>query len=66
MCNSIKDEIILTMQTKGKTVQFEGEDMKLEGKMLGRELKPIWKQVKKCYKKGSEDKRLEQYRKKEM
>ena len=29
--NSIKNEIMLTMQTKGKTVQFEGEDMKLEG-----------------------------------
>ena len=45
-CNSIKDEIILTMQTKGKTVQFEGEDMKLEGKILDREFKRIWKQVK--------------------
>ena len=32
-CNSIKDEIVLTMQTKGKTVQFEREDMKLEGKL---------------------------------
>ena len=31
-CNSIKDEIILTMQTKGKTIQFEGEDVKLKGK----------------------------------
>ena len=28
-CNSIRDEVILTMQTKGKAVQFEGEDMKL-------------------------------------
>ena len=45
-CNSIKDEIILKMQTKGKTVQFEGEDMKLEGKILDREFKRIWKQVK--------------------
>ena len=27
-CNSVKDEMLLTMQTKGKTVQFEGEDMK--------------------------------------
>ena len=34
--------------------------------MLGRELKTIWKQVKQCFKKGSEEKRLEQYRKKEM
>ena len=50
-CNSIKDEIILTMQTKGKTVQFEGEDMKLEGKMLDREFKPIWKQIKRYFKK---------------
>ena len=64
--NSTKDEIILTMQTKGKTVQFEGEDMKLEGKILYREFKPIWKQVKKCFKKGIEVKRLKQYRKKEM
>ena len=64
--NSIKDEIILTIETKGKTIQFEGEDMKLERKMLGRELKTIWKQVKQCFKKGSEEKRLEQYRKKEM
>ena len=32
-CNSIKDEIVLTMQTKGKTVQFEREDMKLEWKL---------------------------------
>ena len=50
-CNSIKDEIILTMQTKVKTVQFEGEDMKLEGKILDREFKPIWKQVKKILQK---------------
>ena len=54
------------MQTKGKTVQFEGEDIKLEGKILDREFKPIWKQVKKCFKKDSEEKRLEQYRKKFM
>ena len=40
--------------------------MKLEGKILDREFKPIWKQVKECFKKGSEDKRLEQYSKKEM
>ena len=57
-CNSIKDEIILTMQRKGKTVQFDGENMKLEGKMLDREFKPIWKQVKKCFKKDNEEKRL--------
>ena len=63
--NSIKDEIIWTMQTKGKTVQFE-EDMKLEGKILDREFKPIWKQVKKWFKKGSEEKRLEQCRKMEV
>ena len=64
--NAIKDEIILTMQTKGKTIQFEGEDIKLEEKILDREFKPIWKQVKKWFKKGSEEKRLEQYRKKKM
>ena len=63
---AIKDEIILTMQTKGKTIQFEGEDIKLEEKILDREFKPIWKQVKKWFKKGSEEKRLEQYRKKKM
>ena len=45
-CYSIKDEIILTMQTKGITVQTEGEDMKLEGKILDTECKPIWKQLK--------------------
>ena len=66
MSNAIKDEIILTMQTKGKTIQFEGEDIKLEEKILDREFKPIWKQVKKWFKKGSEEKRLEQYRKKKM
>ena len=32
--NSVKDEIILTMQRKGKTVQLEGENMKLEGKII--------------------------------
>ena len=42
-CNAIKDEIILTMQIKGKREQFEGEDMKLEGKVLYRESKPIRK-----------------------
>ena len=45
------------MQTKGITVQFEGEHKKLI---------PTWKQVKKCFQKGSKEKRLEQYRKKEM
>ena len=65
-CNSIKDKIILTMQTKCKRIQSEGEDEKLKGKILDREFKPIWKQVKKCFKKGSEEKRFEWYRKKEM
>ena len=55
--NSIKVEIILTMQTKDKTVQ-------LEGKILDREFKRTWKQIKICFKKGSEEKPLEQYRKK--
>ena len=40
--------------------------MKLGGKILDREFKPIWKQVKKCFKKGSEEKRFWQYRKKEI
>ena len=57
-CNSIKDEIILTMQTKGKTVQFEGEDMKLEGKILDREFKSIWKQVKKYFKKKKKTRKV--------
>ena len=60
-CNSIKDKIILTMQTKCKRIQSEGEDVKLKGKILDREFKPIWKQVKKCFKKGSLENRLEQY-----
>ena len=60
-CNSIKDKIILTMQTKCKRIQSEGEDVKLKGKILEREFKPIWKQVKKCFKKGSLENRLEQY-----
>ena len=65
-CNSVKDEVLLTIQTKGKRIQFKGEDMKLERKILDREFKPKQKQVKKCFKKGSKEKRLEQYRKKEM
>ena len=57
-CISIKDEVILTMQRKGKTVQFEGEDRKLEGKTLDRGFKPIWKLVKKCIEKDIEEKDL--------
>ena len=52
------------MQKNGKTIQFEGEELKIEEKILGREFKTIWKQVKKCFKKGSQEKRLEQFRKK--
>ena len=33
---------------------------------MDREFKPILKQVKKCFKKGSEEKKLKQYRKREM
>ena len=40
--NSIKDEIILTMQTKGKIVQFEREDVKLEGKVLEKKIELAW------------------------
>ena len=54
------------MQTKGKTIQSEGEEMKIEEKILDREFKTIWKQVKKYFKKGSQEKRLEQFRKKQM
>ena len=35
-CHSIKDGIILAMQTKGETIQFEGEEMKIEEKILDR------------------------------
>ena len=70
-CNSVEDEIILTMLTKGKTVQFKGEDMKLEGKKYWTEnsnqcgtSKKYAKKV--LRKKGIEEKRLEQYTKKEM
>ena len=53
--NSVKDEIILAIQAKGKIVKFEGEDMKLEGEILERGFKAIWK----WFKKRSEEKRLE-------
>ena len=53
--NSVKDEIILTIQARGKIVKFEGEDMKLEGEILEREFKAIWK----WFKIRSEEKRLE-------
>ena len=49
--NSIRDEIILAMQTKDKTVQFKGEDLKLEGKILDKKFKPTLKQIKECFKK---------------
>ena len=48
------------MQTKGKTVHFEGEDRNLEVKTLDRETN------KKSFKKDSEEKWLEEYRRKEM
>ena len=48
--NLIKDEVILTMQIRGKLVKFV-EDMKIEGKIQDREFKPSWKQVKKSFKK---------------
>ena len=54
------------MQTKGKTLQFEGEDTKLKRKYWKKEFKLTWKQVKECFKKGIEEKRLEQCSKKEM
>ena len=50
-CNSVKDEVLLTIQTKGKRIQFKGEDMKLERKILDREFKPKQKQVKNASKK---------------
>ena len=36
---SNKDEIILAIETKSKTVQFEREDLRLEGKILNKEFK---------------------------
>ena len=40
--------------------------MKLEGKILGNKFKLTWTQENECFKKGSEENRLEQYSKKEM
>ena len=54
------------MLGKCKLVQFEGKDMKLKKNILEKDLKPTWKQVKEWFKYGSEEKRLEKYRKKEM
>ena len=54
------------MLGKCKLVQFEEKDMKLKGKILDKYLKPTWKQVKEWFKNGSQEKRLEKYRKKEM
>ena len=64
--NSIKDEIILAMQTKGKIVQSQREDVKLEGKALEKKIKLAWTQVKEFFKKGSGEKRLEQYSKNDI
>ena len=51
-CNSIRDEIILTMQTKGKTVHFEGEDMNLEGEDMNWTEKQIENASKKVVRKN--------------
>lgn len=56
----VKDETILKINTKGKTINFKEADLRLEGKMLDKKLKPTSKQVKECYRKVSETKRLEQ------
>ena len=64
--NSIKDEAIITMQSKGKTVEFEGESRILEGNTIDKEWKQAWKLVKSCFKKGTEEKREGDYHQKEM
>ena len=55
--NSIKDEAIMTMQSKGKTVEFEGESIMLEGNILNKAWKQAWKVVKSCFKKGTGEKK---------
>ena len=50
-CNSIKDEIILTMQTKGKTIQFEGEDIKIRIKNIGQRIQTNMESSKKMLQK---------------
>ena len=50
--NSIKDEAIMTMQSKGK--------------ILDKAWKQAWKLVKSCFKKGTRAKRKEDYHQKEM
>ena len=64
--NSIKDEAIMTMQSKGKTVEFERESIILEGNILDKAWKQAWKLVKSCFIKGTKEKREEDYRQKEM
>ena len=56
----------MTMQSKGKTVEFEGESIILEGNILDKAWKQAWKLVKSCFKKGTEEKREEDYHQKEM
>ena len=50
-CNSIKDEIILTMQTKGKTIQFEGDDIKIRSKNIGQRIQANMESSKKMLQK---------------
>ena len=50
-CNSIKDEIILAMQTKGKTIQFEGEDIKIRIKNIGQKIQTNMESSKKMLQK---------------
>ena len=64
--NSIKDEAIMKMQSKGKTVEFEGENIILQGNILDKAWKQDWKLVKSCFKNGTEEKREEDYHQKEM
>ena len=64
--NSIKDEAIMTMQSKGKTMEFEGESIILQGNILDKAWKQAWKLVISCFKRGTEEKREEDYHPKEM
>ena len=63
--NSIKDEAII-MQSKGKTGEIKGESKILEGNILDKACKQAWKLVKSCFKKGTEEKKEEDYHQKEM
>ena len=53
--NSIKDEAIMIMQSKGKTKEFEGESITSEGERIDKEWRQASKLVKSCFKKDTEE-----------